>query len=46
MNYTEWYDNKYNPVPIDDIYILMLFILVYIGIKKLNNHSIFVFLNN
>lgn len=29
MNYTDWYDNKYNPVPIEDIYILIIMSLVY-----------------
>ena len=47
MNYNDWWNNKYNPTPLgDNIYILMLFILVYIGIKKLNNRSTFVFLDN
>ena len=30
MNYTEWYDNKYNPVLIEDsVYILVIMGLVY-----------------
>ena len=29
MNYTEWYNNKYNPMPLDDVYILIIMNLVY-----------------
>ena len=29
MNYTEWYNNRYNPVPLDDVYILVIMNLVY-----------------
>lgn len=46
MNYNDWWNNKYNSMPVGDIYVLMLFILVYIGIKKLNDRSTFVFLDN